>query len=326
MITTLNDKNLTILHVEDDNLLARLVESAFIHFGFHGDMITAGSVIEAVNVLNERAQNKKPLSLIITDMQLPDGTGLDVIREVKTNPTWRMTPIIVLSHDTSEGVINDAYALGANSYMPKVPASRNLLDSLQIFYQYWLENAKLPRAGFRDRLQEILERAIGLRTRTSEYYLSLARASEGASDEMVFWLDRALNEGNLSNLIAFFRNELSEKGLPPGMIDRFSDMQVRVNGALKTAEERLKRTPSFRPAMAYQWVLDLTDALDEEVFAEACGYLFPQSPVATTALRARAAIQLRELSTHILERTEEAELRRKAVALLEWSKRLSRDQ
>jgi hypothetical protein len=95
--------------------------------------------------------------------------------------------------------------------MPKTPASGNLLNSLQSIYQYWLEDAKLPRPMLKDRLQETLERAIELRNRTSRFYFSLARVSEDAPDEVAFWLDRALNEGNLSNLLTFFNNQLSEK-------------------------------------------------------------------------------------------------------------------
>jgi CheY-like chemotaxis protein len=315
----LNDFKLTILHVEDDPYLAQIVKTAFIHFGFHGDMMNARSLTAAVSLLNDRARDKEPVSLIISDMQLPDGTGLDVIREVKTHPIWRATPIIVLSHDIREGVINDAYALGANSYMPKTPASGNLLNSLQSIYQYWLEDAKLPRPMLKDRLQETLERAIELRNRTSRFYFSLARVSEDAPDEVAFWLDRALNEGNLSNLLTFFLNQLSEKDLPPEQIDRFSGMQGQVHEALKTAEERLRKKPSPDTAMTYQWVLDLTDALDEEVYAEVFSYLFPKSPVAATALKSRMANQLWELSMHILNKTKEPELRRRAASLLDWS-------
>jgi chemotaxis family two-component system response regulator Rcp1 len=322
---SLDNKDLTILHIEDQHLLAGLVRTAFERFGFRGDMINVQSVSAAVDLLNERAQNKEPLSLIISDMHLPDGTGLDVIREVKTNPAWRMTPVIILSNEVRQGVINDAYALGANSYMSKSFDAMNPLESLQNFYQYWLENAKLPLAESRDRLQETLERAIGLRTRTSEFYLRLARAFEGEFEEMEFWLDRALNEGNLSNLMAFFRNKLNEKDVPPGTIDQLAGMQNEVKNALKIAEERLQRNPSPGPAIACQWVLELADAMDEEVFAEACGHLFPKSPVATIAFKTRAAIQLKELALHVLKRTEEAELRKKAVSLLEWSQRLKSD-
>jgi len=325
-ITILNDLKLTILHVEDDSYLAQIVKTAFIHFGFHGDVMNAGSLTAAVSLLNDRARDKKPLSLVISGMQLPDGTGLDVIREVKTHPTWGATPIIVLSHDVREGAINDAYALGANSYMPKAPASGNLLDSLQSIYQYWLEDAKLPRPVFKDRLQEALERAIELRTRTSRFYLSLARVSEGVPDEVAFWLDRALNEGNLSNLLTFFHNQLSEKDFPPEKIDRLSGMQGQVQEALKTAEERLKKKPNPDATMTYQWVLDLTDALDEEVFAEVCSYLFPKSPVAATALKSRTANQLWELSKHVLKGTTDPELRRRAASLLDLTLKVINDR
>ncbi len=325
MPITLEDKDLTILHVEDDAHLAQLVKTAFVHFGFRGNMITVGSVRSAVDLLAERERKKETVSLIISDMQLPDGTGLDLIGEVKASSIWCMTPVIVLSNRVGESVINEAYALGANSYMPKVSESKTVLESLRSFYRYWLENAELPRTVFGDRLQETLERAIGLRNRTSEFYLGLARSSEEESDEMVFWLDRALNEGNLSNLLAFFRNKLHEKDVPPGTLDQFAAMQVKVKNALKTAEDRLKGNPSPSPAMVCRWVLELADAMDEKVFAEACGHLFPKSPVATTALKARAATQMKELALHILDRTTEPEVRQKAVSLIDWSQRLRSD-
>jgi DNA-binding response OmpR family regulator len=321
----MDNGELTILHVEDDHHLADLVKTAFNRFGFRGDMLSARSVAEATGVLDERARNRKPLSLIISDMQLPDGTGLDVIHEVKTNPAWSMTPVIVLSHDVDEGLVNEAYALGANCYMPKFPASKNLLSTLKILYQHWLEDARLPRTVFPDRLQESLERAIGLRARTAELYLSLARASEGAPDELAFWLDRALNEGNLSNLLAFFLNKVHETEVPPGTIDRFTGMQMKVKNALKTAEDHLLGTPAPAPALAYQWALELTDALDEEVFAEAVGVLFPVSSVATTALKERASAQIKELASHILERTRDEALRQKAHALLDRFRRIRPD-
>ena len=177
--------------------------------------------------------------------------------------------------------------------------------------------------GVRDRLQEALDTAVGLRTRTAEFYLGLARASQRESDEMEFWLDRALNEGNLSNLLAFFRNKLKETDVPPDIVDRVAGMQINVSKALKRADERLRKTPSPGSVLSYQWTLELTDALDEEVFAEALACLFPVSSIAATALKARAAAQLKSLALHILEHTAELPLRQKAISLMEWSSRLA---
>ena len=318
----MNDFTVTILHVEDDPLLAEIVRKAFLRFGFRGEMITATSLNEAVRLLGEQAKNSRPVSLIITDMQLPDGTGLDLIREVKSEPAWRMIPVIVLSHDAGEGIIRDAYALGASSYIPKSNVWNAGHGSLQSIYRYWLESVILPRAGARDRLQEALERAVALRTRVADVYLRLARAFPEANEEATFWLNRALGEGNLSNLLAFFRNKVLEKDVPPGMIDRLSGMQGRVRDALKAAEERLSAVPAPSPALGYELAIELTDALDEGVFAEVLGILFPAGAVATAALRARAALQIQELASYIRARTEDEDLRRKADSLLDWSDRI----
>jgi len=312
------NKELTILHVEDDPDLAFIVRRAFEDFGFIGTAIIAESVREAFDLLNERERKQQPLSLIISDIRLPDGNGLDLIREVKTNPYWRMTPVIVLSGERNPAVINAAYALGANSYLPKDPEGSNLVVSLESFYQCWLQNVQLPRTTGRDRIQEALDRATGLRARTSEFFLNLARGSREES-EIKFWLNRALVEGNLSNLLAFFRDKLNEQDFPPGAIDRVVNAQVQVANALIRAEKHLKKRPSPGSDLLYQWVLELTDALDEEVFVEALACLFPKSPVVATALKARLSAQFKALAVHILERTPQAEIREKAVSLLNKS-------
>ena len=256
-------------------------------------------------------------------MQLPDGLGLDVIREVKSDPVWQSTPVIVLSNESASGTINGAYALGANCYVPKIARVSNALNSLKVLYNCWIEAAILPGLTRRDHLQDALNRAVRLRARTSEFYLSLARVYDEEPEEMGFWLDRSLNEGNLSNLLAFFRNMLSEGDLSNEMIDRIAGMQGRVKRALSTAESRLRRKPVPSHEEACRWVLDFVTVLEEEVFAEVLGCLFPKGPEATAALKGHAASQLKNLANHVMEKTEDEELCRRARSLLDWSMRLA---
>jgi CheY-like chemotaxis protein len=319
---SLKDKEFTILHVEDDSTLATLVRKVFQKFGFRGNMISASRVDEALDLLADRERNREPVNLILVDMQLPDGSGLDVIRAVKTDPAWRMTPVIVLSSELTPGTINAAYALGANCYISKNPETKGVFESLRSLYSNWLESALLPEVSSRDRLQDALSRAIHLRSRTAEFYINLARVFEG-KPEMGFWLDRSLNEGNLSNLLAFFQPKLSEEDVSPAMMERLAGMQVKVQHALNTAEECLERTRAPRLDEVCRWVLDLMGALNEEVVAEVIGCLFPKGPEATKALKARAAIQFKELADHILERTEEPELRQRAERLRDWAGKIT---
>ncbi|WP_173202257.1 response regulator [Geobacter sp. SVR] len=313
---------MTLLHVEDDPLLARLVKASFAGFGFYGTMLTAGGVDEALDLLDARARNREPVDLILVDMQLPDGTGLDVIREVKGDPSWSMVPVIVLSNESAEGMVNGAYALGANCYMPKIPKPDSSLSTVQALYKCWLEAPHLPQQRRRDRFRDALHRAVHLRARTSDFYLGLAQVFAADQDEMRFWLDSSLNEGNMSNLMAFFRNTLGEGEVSAAIVERLVAMQIRVRKALTAARVRLRRNPAPSPGEACLWALDVVDALDEQTGAEVLGCLFPKGPSAIIAIKGRAASQLRNLAQHVMKTVENGELHQRAQALLGWGERL----
>jgi CheY-like chemotaxis protein len=311
---------ITILHIEDNPALAKLVRVAFESFGFHGDILAADRVEDALALLGERARNRQPVDLILSDMQLPDGTGLDVVREVRADPFWRLTPVLVLSEETEPGLINEAYALGANCYLPK--SGKPIMQSLRALFECWVGSALLPRARARNRVHESLSRAINLRARTSEIYLRLADFVAANPGEMRFWLERSLSEGNLSNLLALFRHKIGEKDFPPETIERLAKMQGEVEKSLRIAEKRLKTmAPDSRQIC--HWALDLVEAVDEEIFAECLGYLFPKSPAATMALKERAAGHFNALASYILERAKEPELRQRAERLRNLAGRIA---
>lgn len=313
----------SLLHIEDDPSLVKLVKIAFGKFGFSGESMSAGSVNEALELLNARERAGEPFNLILTDIQLPDGTGLDLIREVRSSPYWRLTPVIVLSSEVAPGTIDSAYTLGANCYVPKLSRGTRILDSLKALYECWMERAILPQSHPIDRVQDLLARGVALRTRTADFYMGLARVFEAVPEEEGFWLDRALYEGNISNLLGFFRGSLRGADPPLKLLEHIDTMQVRVRGALALAENHFKENSVPSPVEAYRWVLEIMDVLDEEIFAKVLGLLFPREPVATGALMARAAGQMRDLAARVLERTEEPQLHVKAARLRAWADRLN---
>ncbi len=288
----------------------------FEKLGFRGNILGASLVSEAVALLAERERLKAPVDLILVDMRLPDGTGLDMIRRVKGSPAWRTTPVIVLSGETAPGTIDEAYALGASCYLPKHSRSRGGIGSIQALYQCWVEEALVPRTSFANPAREVLARAVQLRARSAQFYLGLARACAADPALEGFWLERALVEGNMSNLMAFLQGEIAERDIPPETVERAAGMQLQVEKALDLAEALLAMHPSPTPAQICRWVLDLTGAMDEEVFAEAFGALISKNPAVTMALKARAVGQLRELAGHILAQSQEPKLRQEANALL----------
>ncbi len=97
------------LLVEDDPQIRRLVRSALENEGW--------SVFE-VNSMKRGvidAGTRKP-DLLIVDLGLPDGSGINLIREVRT---WSQVPIIVLSARVDETDKIEALDAGADDYMTK---------------------------------------------------------------------------------------------------------------------------------------------------------------------------------------------------------------
>lgn len=99
----------TVLLVEDEPQIRRLVRSALEGEGYQ--------VSEADTVQRSliEAGNCKP-DLLVLDLGLPDGDGVDLIRDLRT---WSNLPILVVSARGSETDKIRALDLGADDYLTK---------------------------------------------------------------------------------------------------------------------------------------------------------------------------------------------------------------
>ena len=91
-------------------------------------MHTAVSGFEALKVLP-----RFRFSLIITDINMPDINGLELINFVKKNPNYRETPLFVVTTEGREKDRERGMQLGANEYVIK-PFAPETLCSLVRHY------------------------------------------------------------------------------------------------------------------------------------------------------------------------------------------------
>jgi two-component system NtrC family sensor kinase len=99
--------------IVDDSLTVRMdLAEAFQAAGLHP--LPAATLAEARDILA-----REPVALAVLDVMLPDGDGLDLLRELRTTPGRKDTPILVLS---SEAEVKDrvrGLRTGANDYVGK---------------------------------------------------------------------------------------------------------------------------------------------------------------------------------------------------------------
>lgn len=102
--------------------MRRLLKVSF--EGTEYKLIEAESVAEGVNLVV-----KKRPDLILLDMNLPDGKGIDVVKTVRG---WSTTPIIMVSGEGEEDLKVEALEAGADDYVTKPFGVSELLARIKV--------------------------------------------------------------------------------------------------------------------------------------------------------------------------------------------------
>jgi len=114
-----------ILIIEDDQLVANIYRNKFAVEGFEAETAPNGEVgLELV-------QSFRP-DAILLDLVLPNMSGLDVIRKIRTRLDSEKTPIIVFSNTYLSQMVQDAWKAGATKCLSKSSSTpRIVIDAVR---------------------------------------------------------------------------------------------------------------------------------------------------------------------------------------------------
>lgn len=115
----------TILYVDDSTTMVMSVKSTLEMNGFQVE--TAG---DGESALARIKAGLKP-DLIITDINMPKMSGLDLIRHVKALPGFRFTPILTLTTESQAAKRDEGKKLGATGWLVKPVAGPDLVRTIK---------------------------------------------------------------------------------------------------------------------------------------------------------------------------------------------------
>lgn len=115
---------LRVVHIEDNALNRSLVEALFAAY----PQVRLHSAETATEGLASIERLRPDVALV--DINLPDGSGLDLCRRVRTNPELKQLPLIALSADALPEHIARALQTGFNHYLVKPLQIQRLLSIL----------------------------------------------------------------------------------------------------------------------------------------------------------------------------------------------------
>jgi chemotaxis family two-component system response regulator Rcp1 len=146
---TMLEKNATpiqILLVEDNPGDVRLTQEALKEGKILHQMHVAPDGLEAMAYLKREGkytEAPRP-DLIFLDLNLPKKDGREVLNEIKTDPTLRRIPVVILTTSRDEQDVLRSYNLYANAYVTKPVGLEQFLAVVRSVEDFWLTVVRLP--------------------------------------------------------------------------------------------------------------------------------------------------------------------------------------
>jgi DNA-binding response OmpR family regulator len=141
-----------ILVAEDEEDYVLLLKQAFFQANFDNAVYFVSTGQELVSYLKGEGkfENREeyPLpDLLLLDLKLPGYNGFQVLAWVRSHPGLTALRIIVLTSSDRVKDVNDAYRLGANSFLTKPYDFEELVQFAKLIKEFWLRRSECPEAS-----------------------------------------------------------------------------------------------------------------------------------------------------------------------------------
>jgi DNA-binding response OmpR family regulator len=148
-----------ILLAEDDEDYVFLVRKAFAHANIPVVIYVAADGREAIWYLQGEGKysnrDEYPLpDILLLDLKLPLYSGFEILAWLRKQPGFSTLRVLVLTSSDRAKDVNEAYSLGANSFLMKPYDFTNLAHLTQLIYDFWLDASRSPETRRLPRIEE----------------------------------------------------------------------------------------------------------------------------------------------------------------------------
>lgn len=130
-----------ILLAEDDPNDVELTLKALARHHLSNEVQVVGDGAEALDYLYRRgAYADRPVNhplLVLLDIKMPRVDGVEVLRQIKSDPNLRIIPVVILTSSAEERDLMESYRLGANAYVVKPVDFHAFADAVSEIGLFW---------------------------------------------------------------------------------------------------------------------------------------------------------------------------------------------
>lgn len=118
---------LKIMVVDDSSTMRRIIKNTLNRLGYK-DLLEAADGAEAWEIMK---QHKDDIGVLITDWNMPNMNGLELVKKVRSQPEFEDIPIIMVTTEGGKAEVITALKAGVNNYIVKPFTPQVLKEKLE---------------------------------------------------------------------------------------------------------------------------------------------------------------------------------------------------
>ena len=131
----------SILLVDDSPRDTELTLDALAQHNLANEVVALRDGVEALDYLHRRGQFAGRAAgnpaVVLLDLKMPRVDGIEVLRQIKSDPQLRIIPVVVLTSSREEQDLVNSYQLGVNAYIVKPVQFQEFVEAVKLVGAFW---------------------------------------------------------------------------------------------------------------------------------------------------------------------------------------------
>lgn len=138
-----------ILLAEDNADMAEMFVMVLDRNGFTNEVVITRDGVETLDYLLGRGEHAgrdttDTPGLVVLDLNMPRMGGLETLQRLRSYEETKVLPVVVMSASADPRDKDEAYRLGANSFIDKITSRVAYPELVPLIAQYWLYANESP--------------------------------------------------------------------------------------------------------------------------------------------------------------------------------------
>jgi len=138
-------ESITVLVIDDDAMIRKLLESTLVHKGFK--VLCASSGLDGLDIAKS-----EDIDVILLDWMMPEMDGIEVLSELKRNSKTMYIPVFMLTSKEDAKDIDLAISRGAVDYIVKPFNTFQVPDMVHKYLEKYHQSKHSQKHGFFSKL------------------------------------------------------------------------------------------------------------------------------------------------------------------------------